>query len=162
MRKLILICLAATMLLTFGCGGGGGDSILPPGGRDLSGLEGIWDYSVVWQGSMTGPGGTVPINMTLSGFCTITPTSITDCDGTVTTWSYDGTTLTLVEASTVSEWDPTCGNIYLSGTITLIIPIVPGGTMSNISGSCPMTMWTEYCQGTATGTLHAAGNFIKR
>jgi hypothetical protein len=159
MRKSIFVVLLPLFLLS--CGGGG-NSILPPGGHDLSGLEGIWDISCAFQGSVSGPGGTFPISEDFSGFCTITRTSVKNDNGEVITSSYNGTTLTLVDVVNVGGWDPTCGNIDVSGTFTFIIPIVPGGTNSNISGSGSMTGGSENCEGTVTGTIQVAGDFIKR
>lgn len=160
MRKLIFIISLTLFLLS--CGGGGGDSILPPADRDLSGLEGIWDYTIIGQGTITGPGGfSVPIAVGGSGFLTITQNTVTDDEGREHTWSYNGTTLTIAFVVNSVDWDSYCGNAYMSEMYRLTVPISPGATFGNISGTDKVTLTSENCP-VVTGTLQIEGNVSRR
>jgi len=77
MRNASLALLMGMMLFVLSCGGGSSDNAtLPPAERDLSGLEGIWDYTAIYDGTMSGPGGSGPISFKESGYLEIDRTSL--------------------------------------------------------------------------------------
>jgi len=162
MRNLVLALMAGMMLFALSCGGGGGSPSLPPADRDLSGLVGIWDYTVIYDGTISGPGGSGPMTFDESGFFILTRTSVTDYDGDNIAWSYDGSMLTLLDADNVVVWDATCGNMLLSVTYQWRIPLSPQATFGNTTGSCKISITSQYCPGTATGTLAVTGNMTRR
>jgi len=156
MRRLFLALLLASTSMLLSCGGG--SSI--PATHDLAGLEGIWDYNMVCSGILSGSGGKIPFNMDVDGIFTITRNSIMDGSESVT-WSYDGATLSITEASNETIWDPTCGNEYMTGLASIIIPIAPGATLANIGGNMSMDMVTDFC-GDATGSFKLSGTMSRR
>lgn len=162
MKKLFFLVIVLA-IFTIGCGGGGGgDSILPPADRDLSGLEGIWDYTIIGEGTIYGPGGfSYPVVAGGSGSLTITQNTITDNDGRKITWSYNGTTLTVAFIVNSMGWDAYCGNVYISEMYKYTIPITPGATFGNISGTDKVTLTSENCP-VVTGTLQIEGNVTRR
>ena len=156
MRRLFLALLLASTSMLLSCGG----SSTLPAAHDLAGLEGIWDYHYICTGTLTGSGGSIPFNMDIDGIFNIGRNSISDGSEPVT-WSYDGATLGITDAATEVYWDPTCGDEYMTGLLSLTIPVAPGATVANIGGSVSMDMVTEFC-GDASGVFQISGNMTRR
>ena len=148
--------MAILLTLATGCGGGG-NPILP----DMAGLEGTWDYNVIYDGVLSGDGGDVPIADTIAGFFLIGRNSVVDDEGTNLVWSYDGATLTLKDADSLSDFDVDCGDLLISGSLEMVIPLASGATNGAIGGTIKMTVTTEFC-GIVTGTFVLTGNMTKR
>lgn len=146
-------------LLTIGCGGGGGSTT--PAVHDLTGLTGVWDYVMIFDGQITGPGGSVPLKETYTGYYIINTNSVIDDDGDPWVWSYDGSTLKIEWAGTGTFWDSDCGDIYVTEKDKVNIPLAPGATVGNVSGTIDVTFNTEYC-GELTGVLPINGTLTKR
>ena len=159
MRRMILLGLAGMMLLALSCGGGGGGTT--PGAKDLSGLEGTWDYNVVVDGTISGPGGSVPFKDTFSGYYIIGRNSIIDDYGDAMVWSYDGSTLSIQWAGSGTFWDADCGDVLVSMSLHKTVPVAPGATVANIGGTMNLSFTTEFC-GNMSGVLPMTGNMTRR
>lgn len=157
MRNIIFSLLAAAMLLSFSCGGGS----TTPTVYDLSGLEGTWDYVMIVDGQITGPGGSVEYKETFTGYYIITTTSVIDDEGDPWVWNYDGSSLKIEWAGTDSFWDSDCGDVLVSEKDKANIPLVPGATVGNVSGTIDLTFNTDYC-GEMNGVLPITGTMTKR
>ena len=154
--RVFLLVLTLFLTLSYGCGGGS----TTPGARNLGGLEGLWDYTMVWSGILNGSVVDLPLNMTMQGIFNIGTNSITD-DGVSLVWSYDGATLSVTDAGTADDWDPDCGNLALSGSLQMMIPCQPGATVANINGTANLTVLTQFC-GDYSGSVAITGTMTKR
>jgi hypothetical protein len=159
MQKLILICLAAIMLLFSSCGGGGGPT-LPPGSRDLAGLEGVWTINLAYSGNIKTPEGTIPVAYSGTGSWTITKNTIITSGGNPLVWSYNGSVLTIQNNQSVSDWDIDCGDVLSTVQGQLSISITPGSTYGNLSGTCNITIVTGYC-GNGKGKVVYSGHLAR-
>lgn len=158
MQKLTIICQAVILLLLLSsCGG----SNTTPSTMDLAGLEGTWDYLRIFQGSMTGPGRTYPVDDSSTGYYIISRNSVIDEQGFTYEWSFDGTLLilTCVIMDIIKTLD--CGEATFTVTLNMKIPLSPGSTTGNIVGNCPVTMNTQLC-GEFLGTIDVTGHMTKR
>ena len=76
-------------------------------------------------------------------------------------WSYDGATLMMTDATTDSDWDVDCGNLYMTGTLNLVVPISAGASLANIGGNMDLLIASEFC-GDINGAIAVTGNMNKR
>ena len=157
MRNAILALLAGTMLLALSCGGGS----TTPKVYDLAGLEGTWDYTITWNGVISGPGGSIPHSDTVTGYWIIGRNSVIDQDGDPWVWSFDGSTLTLNYGENGTFQDPTCGDVYYTEADHATIALTSGATVGNVTGTLTITFTTDLC-GDMSGTLPLTGNMTKR
>jgi hypothetical protein len=158
MKKLFFL-VTVLAFFTIGCGGGGGSTT--PSVHDLTGLAGVWDYVMIVDGQITGPGGSVTLKETFTGYYIINTNSVIDDEGDPWVWSYNGSTLTIEYAGSGSFWDPDCGDIYATQKDKASIPLVPGATVGNVSGTIDVTFNTDLC-GELTGVLPITGTMTKR
>ncbi len=157
----MLMLLAGIMLLSINCGGGGSNPTLPPGDRDLSGLEGNWTVNLSYSGTIKGSDGSkVDIADSGTGTWIITRNKITKSDGEPFAWSYNGSTLYIQENATVADYDSDCGDIIGSIVVLLTIKISPGATIATISGFGNISMSSDYC-GKASGKVNYSGNMSR-
>ena len=156
MRNLVLALMAGMLLFALSCGGGG-NPVTP----DLAGLEGTWDYVMICDGVITGPGGSIPFADTSTGFLIIDRNSIVCNHGDPCVWSYNGSRLTMDWASSESFSDPDCGDVLVIGTEHEIVALSPGATVGNITGTISIDFTTEFC-GDMSGVLPLTGNMTKR
>lgn len=159
MRKSIFIILLPLFLL--GCGGGGGKSPVTPTTTGLASLAGTWHLQTIITGNLYGTGGVLPINESISVLWYITSNSITSEDGGSLVWSYDNTTLTVQNAVSTVDYDYNCGNVYLTGNMTLTIPLPNNATNGIVSGIINMSILSDYCDG-YSGQCQITGNFTKQ
>ena len=163
MKKFFFVLLLL-VIFSVSCGGGGGGGngspLLPPGGRDLSGLEGNWYAEGTYELSYTLDGETE----TESGIEVldwyITKNAIKSY-GTNDIWSYNGTTLYILVTDDSLIIEPHCGKIKISGPIIFTIPVTPGATSAEASGTGNYTVTSTNC-GSGTGSDVCAGTLVKR
>jgi len=121
----------------------------------------MWNYTINSEGTLSGPGGSVPIFDSYIGSFVITSNSVTD-EGTSCVWSYDGSTLLVSEAGIEDlGWDPELGDISGSFTLDLIIPVKAGATAAGITGNMHLIYFTEN-YGEVEGVLQLTGNMAKQ
>ncbi len=159
MRRMILILTGALLIVTAGCGGGGG---VLPGITNLAQLAGIWDYAFNIQGVIDTGTEKFPVNYSVNGYYNISSTTVVDDDGDYWTWNYNGATLQLQRTYIDTGWDADLGNYYEQDTIKLQGTVSPGGTICNMSGTVIGTLDCD----AVTDTIHlnhtASGNIAKR
>jgi hypothetical protein len=158
MRNIILALMAGAIILLSGCS----DGTTTPGSHDLTGLEGTWDYTITAHGTVNGPGGSSVDGQTETGYWVINTNSVIDQNGDPWGWSYDGSILTLdYEDSLVMPADPTCGEILVTSSVELTIPVTSGATAAVVSGNSDIDFDAELCDD-VTGSLPTDGNMTKR
>ena len=158
MRNVIWVLMAGAMLFLSSCG----DGTTTPGSHDLTGLEGTWDYTLTAHGTVDGPGGSSADGQTETGYWVISTNSVIDQNGDPWGWSYDGSTLTLDYGESMSmPADPACGEILVTTSTELAIPVTSGATAAVVSGTATIDFDAELCDD-VTGSLPADGNMTKR
>lgn len=153
-RYIIILATVLTALLS-GCGGGS-DSVLPPGDRDLSGLEGTWTVNLSYTGTLTSQYGNEDISDSGVGTWVISKNAINS--GFPLDWSYDGTTLSIHWQTSVQSNDPVCGTEDTTVNAQLMIALAPTGNSASITGTGNVTKAREKCNDstgiiTYTGTI---------
>lgn len=143
-RLLILVAGILCMSLAAGCGGGGGSVI--PAVYDLKGLEGIWDYTLNMKGTMTVDGGVIPVDAVDNGFFIITSSTVTDAAGNPWSWTYDRVTLTLKAGRVTTGWLDGCGDMYMTVSITFILPLEVGSTVAAVNGTGTGSILSTWCE----------------
>jgi hypothetical protein len=157
MLKYTIFPAIILIALLSGCGGGS-DSVLPPGDRDLSGLEGTWTVNLSYSGTLSGPYGDEIISDSGVGTWVISQNDINS--GFPLEWSYDGTTLNVHWQTTVQSNDPICGTVDTIVNAQLEIAITPSGTSAGIIGSGIVTKVRETCND-STGTISYTGTISR-
>jgi len=160
MKKILLISSFFTILMLLGCSGGNKNPALPPSTRDLTGLEGIWDYTVDLDGSIKIAGIGHHEQQTRPGYFVVSALNVYDLAGNTVTWSYDGSRLWLRWTEVVSV-DTPYGNFDSTRTYTFIIDITPSSTSGIITGDAKGSMLIPV-YGQAKETLSVDGILTKR
>ncbi len=141
------------VLIILGCNGGGNKQ------RDLSGLEGVWDMTLVKSGEIPWPSGPESWDGTFDVEVTIQQNSIT-LDSIPVEWSYDGHTLLLTINDSYKDSTP-CGVGTIATTLSMTLPLSPTGTSASMSGSQSLYIETQNCD-----PIHAnialSGSMTKR
>lgn len=159
-KYLFSVLLLLVFSLSCGGGGGGGNPALPPSTRDLSGLEGVWDAHFILDMTITVNGETESETMALDTVWTVTQNGVQG-EGGAFQWSYNGTTLSLMNSLYEQVNDPDCGTITLSGNAVITIPLAPGATSGPISGNANVSLTTTSC-GSGSGTCIYSGTITRR
>ena len=150
MRILSIISIALLTMILTGCGGGSGP-VLPPGTRDLAGLEGTWTVNLSYSGTL----GQGTVSDSGVGTWDITRNAIDS--GFPLDWSYDGTTLNVEWDISSGNVDPICGTEITTVSAQLQINITPGSTSATISGTGTISQSRENCDD-LTGTITYTGS----
>lgn len=157
MHKYTILSMIVLMAIISGCGGGS-DSVLPPGDRDLSGLEGTWTVNLSYSGTLSSPFGDENISDSGVGTWVISKNEIDS--GFPLEWSYNGSTLNVHWQTTAQSNDPICGTVETTVDAQLAIAITPSGTSSGITGSGIVTRAREKCND-STGTISYTGTISR-
>ncbi|MCX6645011.1 MAG: hypothetical protein NTY09_01430 [bacterium] len=123
MRKVILICLTVAMLLTFGCGGGGGGNPIDPGNP----LELVGDWAGTYQNDVVGTG-TIELTFFMDGSLLkvtydlqggeVTGTSNVGINGREITFIGVGTKLTEVKGTVSNSGREINGTLTINYTLS--------------------------------------------
>lgn len=157
MIRYTIIPIIFLVALLLGCGAGS-DSVLPPGNRDLSGLEGTWTVNLSYTGTLNSQYGDEDISDSGVGTWVISKNAINS--GFPLDWSYNGTTLSIHWQTSVQSNDPICGTVDTTVSAELEIALTPTGNSAGITGSGSVTKAREKCND-STGMISYTGTISR-
>lgn len=132
MKKVIWGLLVSVLISMSGCNGSG--TVEPPLPQNMAGIQGMWIYSLTFDGYMEMGGDVIPYSRQADGYFFIGVNGITDERGVSWTWKYDGLNLIVTSIQKRTWASDDYGTIQAIETIWLNMEIIEGDMFADAVG----------------------------